>query len=104
YGNPGRPGLPERRLYPGAIVTLLAFAGLLLVTPSPRQIVYLLLLVLAFDLSLGFTGVTFPVLWHSAETFRSLRALARLGVFVVMFLSVLAAYVYATMGRCARAA
>ena len=102
YGNPGRPGLPERRLYPGAIVTLLAFAGLLLVTPSPRQIVYLLLLVLAFDLSLGFTGVTFPVLWYSAETFRSLRALARLGVFVLMFLSVLAAYGYATMVRSAR--
>jgi len=104
YGNPGRPGLPERRLFPGAIVTVLAFAGLLLRPPAPRQIVYLLLLVLAFDLSLGFSGMTYPVLWNRVESFRSLRALARLGVFVLMFLSVLAAYGYAAMVRSARPA
>jgi hypothetical protein len=94
YGNPGRPGRGERRLFPGAIVTLLAIAGLMLRRPAPRLIVYLVLVALAFDMSLGFNGVTYPVLAHVIGPFRSLRALARLGIFVVMFLSVLAAYGY----------
>ena len=102
YGNPGRPGRMERRLFPGAIVTLLAVAGLLLRRPAPRQIAYLLLLVFAFDLSLGFNGVTYPLLSRVAGAFRSLRALARLGVFVLMFLSVLAAYGYAMLVQSAR--
>jgi hypothetical protein len=99
YGNPERHGHAERRLYPGTIVTLLAIAGLLLQRPTTRQLAYLLLLALAFDMSLGFSGVTYPVLSWFASPFRSLRALARLGIFVVMFLSVLAAYGYAILTR-----
>jgi hypothetical protein len=94
YGNPGRPGRGERRLFPGALVVLLAVAGLSLRRLSPRQIVYLLLLAVAFDMSLGFSGVSYPLMLHLAGPFRALRALARLGIFVVMFLAVLAAYGY----------
>jgi hypothetical protein len=102
YGNPSRPGRPERRLYPGAIVTLLALAGLLLRRPTVRQVAYLLLLALAFDMSLGYSGITYPFLAKIAPAFRSLRAMARLGIFVVMFLSVLAAYGYAIAMQSAR--
>ncbi|HEY2431782.1 MAG TPA: hypothetical protein VGI12_03840 [Vicinamibacterales bacterium] len=95
YGNPGRPGLGERRLFPGAIVTLAAIVGLLLRRPSARVIVYLLLLVLAFDLSLGYSGISYPIVSRLVPPYRGLRALARLGVFVLLFLSILAAYGYA---------
>jgi Bacterial membrane protein YfhO len=99
YGNPARPGHAERHLYPGTIVTLLAIVGLLLQRPTTRQLAYLLLLALAFDMSIGFSGVAYPVLSRLASPFRSLRALSRLGIFVVMFLSVLAAYGYTIMTR-----
>lgn len=104
YGNPGRPGHGERRLFPGAIVTLLAFAALLLRPPAPRLLVYLTLLAAAFDLSLGFTGVTFPILSHFVAPLRGLRAIARLGIFVIMFLSILAAYGYSFMVYASRPA
>jgi hypothetical protein len=104
YGMPGRHGHAERRLFPGAIVTLLAILGLFLRPPTPRQVTYLLLVALAFDLSLGYSGITYPVLARWVGAFRSLRAMARLGIFVVMFLSVLAAYGYALMLQSARPA
>jgi len=94
YGNPGRPGRGERRLFPGTLVTLLAIAGLMLRRPSPRLIVYLLLLAFAFDMSLAYSGMSYPLLSRFVGAFRSLRALARLGIFVVMFLSILAASGY----------
>jgi hypothetical protein len=97
YGNPGRPGRGERRLFPGAIVTLLALSGLLLRRPSASQIVYVLLLAAAFDLSLGFSGIGYPVLYRTLAPMRGLRALARAGIFVVMFLAVLAAHGYAAV-------
>src|SRR5262249_11700719 len=93
------PGRGGRRLYPGAIVPLLAIAGLFMRQPTPRQVTYLLLLALAFDMSLGLSGVTYPVLARFIGAFRSLRALARLGIFVVMFLAVLSAYGYALIVR-----
>jgi hypothetical protein len=104
YGKPGRVGHAERRLFPGAIVTLLAILGLFLRPPTPRQVAYLLLLALAFDMSLGYSGITYPVLARWVGAFRSLRAMARLGIFVVMFLSVLAAYGYALIVESARPA
>jgi len=102
YGNPGRPGRGERRLFPGAVVTLLALAGLLLRQPSSTQVVYLLLLVAAFDLSLGFSGVVYPVLYTALPVLRGLRALGRAGIFVVMFLAVLAAHGYAAAMHASR--
>src|SRR6185436_6757511 len=56
YGDPGRPGRGERRLFPGAVVVLLAIVGLVL-RPLPRRgLVYLFVLVVAFETSLGFGG------------------------------------------------
>jgi hypothetical protein len=85
---------PERRLFPGAIATLLAAAAVLLVPPSRRSIVYLLLLIAAFEMSLGFSGYSYPFLYQHVTVFRSLRALSRLGAFVLMSVAVLAAYGY----------
>ena len=103
YGNRGRPGHGERRLFPGAVVVLLAFAALLLRPPAPRLLVYVVLLAAAFDVSLGFSGMTFPILSHVAPL-RGLRAIARLGIFVVMFLSILAAYGYSFLVHASRPA
>lgn len=95
YGPPhGRSAGPERRLFPGAIVLLLAGAGLLLVPPSRRAIVYVILLVVAFEASLGLRGYTYTFLYDHVFVFRGLRAIARLGVFVLMCAAVLAAYGY----------
>jgi hypothetical protein len=97
YGNPGRPGRPERRLFPGTIAILLAIVGLLLRMPPRRALVYLCVGVAAFDLSLGFNGLTYPLLYKFFPVYRSLRAMARAGIFVVMALAVLAAYGYAAL-------
>jgi hypothetical protein len=98
YGNPGRraprSAAPERRLFPGTLALLLAVAGLLAARPSRRAIVYLLLLVAAFEASLGLGGYSFSFLYRHFAVFHGLRAMARLGVFVLMFVAVLAAYGY----------
>jgi hypothetical protein len=98
YGVPRRrdprSGGPERRLFPGTLTLVLAAFGLLLVPPSRRRMVYLLLLVLAFDMSLGFGGYSYSFLYRHVAAFRGLRALARLGAFVLMFVALLAAYGY----------
>jgi len=82
----------ERHLFPGVIPVLLAIVGLLLRSPSARAIVYLLLLAAAFEASLGLYGHIYPWLYEHVAPYRGLRAPARLGVFVLMFLAVLAAY------------
>jgi hypothetical protein len=84
----------ERRLFPGLVPIFLAIAGLLLRVPPARPIVYLLLLVAAFELSLGPRGYSYPFLYDHVAVYRSLRAMARLGIFVLLFLGVLAAYGY----------
>lgn len=98
YGRDGRrerrSAGPERRLFPGTVALLLAAAGLLLARPSARAIAYLLLLVAAFETSLGFSGYSYGFLHQHAPVFRSLRALSRLGVFVLMFVAALSAYGY----------
>jgi hypothetical protein len=98
YGNPNRrtprSAAPERRLFPGTLALLLAVASLLAARPSRRVIVYLLLLVAAFEASLGLGGYSFSFLYQHVAVFHGLRAMARLGVFVLMFAAVLAAYGY----------
>ena len=84
----------ERRLFPGILPVVLAIAGLLLRPPSRRAIVYLLLLTAAFEASLGFGGYAYTFLHNHVPAFRVLRAPARLGICVLMFLGVLAAYGY----------
>ena len=53
-------GNPERRLFPGWIPVLLAIVGFAaaLLPSRPRQIAYCILLVVAFETSLGFHGDT----------------------------------------------
>jgi hypothetical protein len=95
YGSRTRAfGEPERRLFPGAIAILLALAGLLFRGSRARAIVYVVLLLAAFETSLGFFGHIYPFLYEHVAVYRGLRAPARLGVFVLMFLGVLAAYGY----------
>jgi hypothetical protein len=72
----------------------LAVVALLLRPPERRQILYVLLLVTAFEMSLGFRGFTYSLLHDYVPVYRGLRAAARLGVFVLLFLAVLAAYGY----------
>jgi hypothetical protein len=98
YGDrSSRRGRPERRLFPGVLPVLLAVVGLLLRRPSDEAIVYLLALVAAFEMSLGFYGYSFSFLYHHVPVFDALRAPARLGIFVVFFLAILSAYGHAAL-------
>jgi hypothetical protein len=92
YGTSATGSRPERRLFPGALAVLLAMIGLLLRIPARRQIVYLLAMVAAFEMSLGFGGYTFTFFHDHVFLYRGLRAPARLGIFVVMFLANLSSY------------
>jgi hypothetical protein len=93
-------GGAERRLFPGVIPLVLAIIGLLLQTPGRRSIVYLLLLVAAFETSLGFGGYIYSFLYAHVSAYRGLRAPARLGICVLMFLGVLAAYGFRALVEC----
>jgi hypothetical protein len=93
-GTPLKRAGSERRLFPGSVAVVLAMVGLLLRPAVPRQVMYLILLVAAFEMSLGFRGYSYTVLHDYVSVYRGLRAPARLGIFVVMFLGVLAAYGY----------
>jgi len=93
YGERSRPrGRSERRLFPGILPVLLAVVGLLLRPPSVEAIAYLLALAAAFEMSLGAYGYSYPFLYEHVPVFDALRAPARLGIFVVFFLAVLAAW------------
>jgi hypothetical protein len=90
-------GRLERRLFPGALAVLLAVVGLLLRPPAKVALVYLVGVVLAFDMSLGLSGYTFRFLYEHVPLYHGLRALARFGVFVLFFLAALAAYGYTAL-------
>ena len=90
-------GRLERRLFPGALAVLLALVGLLLRRPPAPALVYLLSLILAFDMSLGLSGQTYRYLYEHVPLYQGLRALARLGIFVVFFLATLAGYGYVAL-------
>ena len=88
---------PERRLFPGIVAVLLAIAA---VFPRPRTraaVVYLIALVAAFEMSLGFHGYMYRFLYEHVPVFAGLRVPARLGIFVIAFLAILAAHGYATL-------
>jgi hypothetical protein len=81
----------ERRLFPGFLAILLA--AIALWPPWTRErAAYALGLLVAFDISLGFNGITYPVLYEYFLPFRSLRIPARMGVMVGFTLAVLAGY------------
>jgi hypothetical protein len=95
YGT--RIGMPERKLFPGLLAPVLALVGLLLVPARPVVIAYLIGLALAFELSIGMYGKVYPFLRERLEVFQGLRASARASIFVVAFLSVLAAQGFAAL-------
>lgn len=97
YGATATRGAPERHLFPGVTAVLLAMVGVLLRVPTRRVIVYLVLLVTAFEMSFGFRGYLFTFLYEHVSAYRGLRATARLGLFVLMFVAVLAGFGYAAL-------
>lgn len=103
YGESApRRGRSERRLFPGALAALLGLTALMVSRPSVVVLVYLLGLIAAFEMSLGVRGFSYPVLHEYVPGFESLRAPARLGIFVLFFLAVLAAHGYAAIERAMR--
>jgi hypothetical protein len=93
----------ERRLFPGLLALLLALTGLLMRRPTVTILVYLLAMVVAFEMSLGMHGYMYRFLYEHVPLFAGLRAPARLGIFVVMFLAVLAANGYSALHDAATA-
>jgi hypothetical protein len=92
-------GRLERRLFPGILVVILAIVGLLLQPPPKVALVYLVAMVVAFDMSLGLSGHIYRLLYEHVPVYQGLRALARLGIFVVFFLAALAAYGYVAIAE-----
>src|SRR6185436_254494 len=93
----------ERRLFPGIVAVLLAIAGLLLRRARLTWLVYLVALAAAFEMSLGLHSYWYRFLYDHVPVFSGLRAPVRLGIFVVMFLAVLAANGYAALHDAAAA-
>jgi hypothetical protein len=88
---------PERRLFPGIIPILLAIAGVLGRRSARSALIYLIALAAAFEMSLGFNGFLYRFLYYHVPVFAALRVPARLGIFAIMFLAVLAAHGYAAV-------
>lgn len=84
-------GSPERHLFPGIIAVLLAAIGL--ARPwTAAKVAYLVALIFAVDLSLGFNGLSYSLLWNVVTPLRGLRVPARMGLFAGFSLAVLAGY------------
>jgi hypothetical protein len=82
-------GGSERRLFPGFVAIALAIAALC--PPiSKIRLTYGVALLFAFDVSLGFHGLTYPALYAYVLPFRALRIPARMGLIVGFTLAVLA--------------
>lgn len=93
---------PERQLFPGIAPLVLALAGLLLVRPPPAVVAYVIGLAVAFELSLGMYGRLYPLLWEHLPILQGLRAPARIAMFSLLFLGVLAAHGYAALAALMR--
>ncbi len=91
------PGRGERRLFPGMLPLLLGITGVFLRAPTRPVIAYLIALVAAFEMSLGLHSYIYRFLYDHVPVFSGLRATARWGIFVIMFLAVLAAFGYAAL-------
>ena len=81
----------ERRLFPGFVAVVLAAVALWPPVAAPR-VAYALGLILAVDVSLGFNGFTYRVLYDYFLPFRGLRIPARMGMMAGFSLAVLAGY------------
>jgi hypothetical protein len=89
--NTAKWGGQERELYQGIAVPLIALVGLW--PPlSTARIAYGLGFILAFEMSLGLNGVTYPWLHEYVVPYRGLRVPARMAILVGLSLSVLAGF------------
>jgi hypothetical protein len=87
----GRQPKPERALFPGGMILLLAAIGLLPKFGRVR-LVYLIVLVVAFELSRGFNDPVYRLLYDLSSVIRGLRATARASILVGMTLAILAGF------------
>ena len=94
-----RIGRGERRLFPGVLPLILAVVGLLLYSAPKEAIMYLIAMAIAFDMSFGLRGYTFSFLYQHVPAFDGLRAPARVAIFVIFFLAILAAYGQAALEK-----
>jgi hypothetical protein len=90
YGWTSKFSRGEQRFFPGVVPVLVA-AGSLLPPISPTVVAYGAATALAFDASLGFNGITYPVLQRTLHPYRGLRVPARFNAIFLLGLSVLAA-------------
>jgi hypothetical protein len=92
----------ERRLFPGFVAMALALVAL---WPRRRShdasavIAYAVGLLLAVDLSLGFNGLSYGVLYEYVLPFRGLRIPARMGIIAGFSLAVLAGFAVSGLMR-----
>jgi hypothetical protein len=83
--------LPERGLFPGAVILILA--GLALSRRlGPARTAYLVALGVMFEISLGSHGTVYPLLYQSLSFMRGLRVPARASLLVGLALSVLSGF------------
>jgi hypothetical protein len=84
-------GGPERQLFPGVLVLLLAMVAI--APPARRPIIgYVIGLAFVFDASLGMNGYFYPWAYQHLPGFQGLRAPARFSILVVLSLAVLGGY------------
>jgi hypothetical protein len=96
-----RYGSVERRLFPGIVALGLAVVALW--PPlSKVRLAYGVALLFAFDMSLGFNGLSYQWLWDHVLPFRALRIPARMGLMVGFTLAVLAGHGVARLSVVAR--
>jgi hypothetical protein len=95
-----RFGGPEHRLFPGLVAVLLAVVAL---SPpwSRIRIAYGLALLLAFDISRGFDGLSYGWLYDNFLPLRAIRVPARMGLMTGFTLAVLAGYGVARLSAAA---
>jgi hypothetical protein len=87
YGDPGRPGTGERRLFPGYVSLALALVSS--VPPGVEAVAYLASAAVTADLSLGVNGAGYRWLYDHLWPIRAVRVPARLGLMVGLSLAVL---------------
>jgi hypothetical protein len=88
----------ERHLFPGVAAVVLAALGLV-ARPRRLAIVYLAVMVLALELSLGLNGGLYRWLYDHTFAFRGFRAPARFAILACCAMSVLAGFGYQWLHR-----
>ena len=92
WGNRTLPGrMPERALFPGVMILLLAAVALIPPLGVTRA-AYAVALLVAFEMSRGFNSVFYPYLYDWLPFIRGLRVPARASILVGLTLALLAAF------------